>query len=486
MKHFSFARRCAAWGAVLALLLACAPAALANADPEAPTGDTLAGAFTEPQTFAEPSLESALSLEMGGEDSAAVRSLPENISSANVTLNLWVCRGNNANRTYQTGVTMSWRKALAGILNAEVGGFYSAGVGKSAVKEAWKAQAVAIHSYLLYNGCNTNQSTSEFWLEPDDSSEYGKFLYEAVDEILPYLAVMGEGVTPENYSMALTSYYASAGYNPDTGARGTASCSDVWQQSLGYLVGVESPYDETYCQKLGLSWEHSQYNYTRWNELASEMKRLYGADISDWWNRGDGSAVQVAGRSTYGYVTHSGLRAGNASGLDGQTLYTSFRGTNWTVGLASGSYKIEYVPGNMVNEGGSLGRVEEPWHLVAYGSGHGVGLSQVGALGYAAEKGWSAWQILAHYYPGIRLYSTGDGLLYIPSESAKNLIPATPAATGDANSDGSIDLCDVLTMAAAMDGRIALSRAAIAAADLSGNGQLDQPDLTALVELLLG
>ena len=115
-------------------------------------------------------------------------------------------------------------------------------------------------------------------------------------------------------------------------------------------MGVESPYDEAYCQKLGLSWEHSQYNYTRWNELASEMNRLYGADISDWWNRGDGSAVQVTGRSTYGYVTHSGLRAGNASGLDGQTLYTNFRGTNWAVGLASGSYKIEYVPGTMVNE----------------------------------------------------------------------------------------------------------------------------------------
>jgi stage II sporulation protein D (peptidoglycan lytic transglycosylase) len=36
------------------------------------------------------------------------------------------------------------------------------------------------------------------------------------------------------------------------------------------------------------------------------------------------------------------------------------------------------------------------------GSGHGVGLCQRGARGYA-ERGWSAEQILAHYYPAARL-----------------------------------------------------------------------------------
>ena len=33
------------------------------------------------------------------------------------------------------------------------------------------------------------------------------------------------------------------------------------------------------------------------------------------------------------------------------------------------------------------------------GFGHGVGLCQQGARGYA-ERGWSAEDILAHYYPG--------------------------------------------------------------------------------------
>lgn len=38
--------------------------------------------------------------------------------------------------------------------------------------------------------------------------------------------------------------------------------------------------------------------------------------------------------------------------------------------------------------------------LVGHGYGHGIGLSQWGAYGYAVDHGWSAEQILAHYYGG--------------------------------------------------------------------------------------
>src|SRR6478735_9506458 len=39
------------------------------------------------------------------------------------------------------------------------------------------------------------------------------------------------------------------------------------------------------------------------------------------------------------------------------------------------------------------------------GFGHGVGMSQYGALGYA-QNGWSAAQILRHYYTGTALGTT--------------------------------------------------------------------------------
>jgi len=42
-----------------------------------------------------------------------------------------------------------------------------------------------------------------------------------------------------------------------------------------------------------------------------------------------------------------------------------------------------------------------------HGWGHGIGMSQYGAFGYA-QHGWSFQQILAHYYPGTTFSTTGD------------------------------------------------------------------------------
>src|SRR4051812_46395109 len=41
--------------------------------------------------------------------------------------------------------------------------------------------------------------------------------------------------------------------------------------------------------------------------------------------------------------------------------------------------------------------------LSGHGFGHGIGLSQVGAYGYAVKLGWSWEQILGHYYGGTTL-----------------------------------------------------------------------------------
>ena len=41
----------------------------------------------------------------------------------------------------------------------------------------------------------------------------------------------------------------------------------------------------------------------------------------------------------------------------------------------------------------------DAFHFTTYGYGHGCGLSQMGAWGYAAN-GWGYAEILAHYYPG--------------------------------------------------------------------------------------
>ncbi len=38
--------------------------------------------------------------------------------------------------------------------------------------------------------------------------------------------------------------------------------------------------------------------------------------------------------------------------------------------------------------------------ITGHGNGHGIGLSQYGAYGYAVDAGWTAAQILARYYGG--------------------------------------------------------------------------------------
>jgi SpoIID/LytB domain protein len=47
------------------------------------------------------------------------------------------------------------------------------------------------------------------------------------------------------------------------------------------------------------------------------------------------------------------------------------------------------------------------WRLEGGGFGHGVGLSQAGALDLA-RRGWSVSRILAHYYPGTELMPLGS------------------------------------------------------------------------------
>ena len=60
--------------------------------------------------------------------------------------------------------------------------------------------------------------------------------------------------------------------------------------------------------------------------------------------------------------------------------------------IRSAAFDIAYADGN--------------FSITCYGYGHGCGLSQYGAWGYAAN-GWTYDQILAHYFPGTSLSAVG-------------------------------------------------------------------------------
>ena len=59
--------------------------------------------------------------------------------------------------------------------------------------------------------------------------------------------------------------------------------------------------------------------------------------------------------------------------------------------------------------------------ITGHGWGHGIGMSQWGAYGYA-QHGWSYRQILAHYYPGTTIGSR-------PSPTVRVLLVDVSAAS---------------------------------------------------------
>jgi stage II sporulation protein D len=64
----------------------------------------------------------------------------------------------------------------------------------------------------------------------------------------------------------------------------------------------------------------------------------------------------------------------------------------------------------LVLPGAAAAKTKSTLTIRGAGFGHGVGMSQYGALGYA-EHGWSAAQILAHYYTGTQLGTTDPNRL---------------------------------------------------------------------------
>ena len=69
--------------------------------------------------------------------------------------------------------------------------------------------------------------------------------------------------------------------------------------------------------------------------------------------------------------------------------------------------------------------------LDGHGNGHGYGLSQWGAYGYAVDRGWTASQILDHYYSGTVAAVVPDTtMISVRLQTLDNLQTAVVSSTG--------------------------------------------------------
>lgn len=262
----------------------------------------------------------------------------------------------------QSNVTLDLVDCLVGITYTELGAIGSF-VSDTAAQQAWKAQAVAIHSYLEYHKQYGSSANALIYTPvdqiPSSTREAIRKAVESVkDELLTYDGSVCDAV-----------WSASAGYNTQTGVYGTCSSLDAWGTDVPYLQSVESPYEEQYHDLMrriiGKDYRYVEYNDSKTGEPYTS------ADTSH--------------KSLGGYVQYN-------------TLVSNGRSYRYINQFVSSRYCFDFG----TDETGTP-------CMYYFGFGHGVGMSQCGAVGYAQEKGWSYRKILQHYYTGAKVTSQSGG-----------------------------------------------------------------------------
>lgn len=148
----------------------------------------------------------------------------------------------------------------------------------------------------------------------------------------------------------------------------TESSKSYSGNEIPYLQSVESPGEE---------------------EVAPTVQRQFEFTLKEWndalgvrWNEEDFRALQLVRNST-GRVQKAITPKNELNGRDMREL----------LGLASTDFDIAFDVTNQIV------------HVTTTGYGHGVGMSQYGAEAYA-QKGWTASQIVQHYYSGAEITTT--------------------------------------------------------------------------------
>ena len=340
MKRISMvARRMAALVLAVVLLCTAAPAAFAEGETAHPT--TMGGADT---TLIPAEEENCLSWLFG--------------SRNKITLPYLNIKGKGLRRN----VTLDLVDCLVGITYTELGSIGSF-VSASAAQQAWKAQAVAIHSYLLYHKQYGSSANALIYTPVDEiPSSTREALRKAIEPVK-------DEVVTYNGSVIDAVWSASAGYNTQTGTYGTCSGQDAWGSDVPYLQSVESPYEEQYHNLLrrviGKDYTYIEYNDSRTGEP------YQSADTTH--------------KDLGGFVQYN-------------TLVSNGRSYRYINQFVSSRYCFDF--GTDAN-GTPV--------MYYYGYGHGVGMSQCGAVGYANERGMNYKKILKHYYPGTSIGKAGSG-----------------------------------------------------------------------------
>ncbi len=280
---------------------------------------------------------------------------------------------------------------IAGIVKSELG---SASTMVNST-EAQKAQAVASYSYLLHYNTHSGAYPSNV-SAINLNNKWDKMIYDAVGDVVGVKLVNTAKTSIPSMTLQTVYSASTGGYS--------ASSNRVWTGALAYAKSVVSQYDD--------ATTNAKYGGRKYVATVTMKRDELYQKVKDWFEAkfpkekypnysmpeeqfttasgqiplralsydGDGSAGTG---DAWNYVFHTNFYYVNGNGK--QIPLTGYNMRN-ILGLRSHAFRTTYD------------EATQTVAITTQGWGHGVGLSQMGAVGYANEAGWNYVQILRHYY----------------------------------------------------------------------------------------
>ena len=254
-----------------------------------------------------------------------------------------------------TAQTMDLVQCLAMVAQNELG--------SNAPAEAYKAQCVATHCWIL----------SQSGYPAVSGTTPGAAALAAAQEVARVLVTY-------NGQVCFTPYFASA-------STGTASAADVWGNDRPWLQAVDSPYDQSVATNWNTNGNTSGTARFARQTVQDRIKSELGIDLS---GVDPNSWFKIISTNQYGWVSKIQIGPdGNSETVSGRWFRENLMARQSVDGrsLRSQCFTVSY-DSNL-----------DCFIFDVYGYGHVCGMSQWGAIGYA-QKGWGYQDILLHYYPG--------------------------------------------------------------------------------------
>ncbi len=264
-------------------------------------------------------------------------------------------------------VSMELSKYLKGVVAAEMPAAYHI--------EALKAQSIASRTYTLKklpafggSGCNypgadisTDYRYDQAWYSENEMKEkWGFFPY------FYYWARISRAVEETAGKVLVFDHkLIDAVYHSNSGGK-TENAGMVWKKNIPYLISVDSPYDKEHKK----NYRHViDYNLEEINNILET-----------------GIARNTAGKDTVTITDYTDT---------GRVLNIKFWEREFTgeeirerLNLPSAKFTVEVENNSFI--------------FTVFGNGHGVGMSQDGADGFA-KNGYNYKQILQHFYNGVEI-----------------------------------------------------------------------------------